>query len=128
MATWITILITDLLIPVIMIVFGRVFLHAAPKEINFLYGYRTARSMKNRETWAFAHRHIGRIWGILGWILLLLTALGMTLLWGRDEALIGTVGTVYCVLQLIALILSLVPTELALKKHFHEDGTPRESK
>ena len=46
----------DLMIPLIMIVFGKVFLKNPPKEINLIYGYRTGRSMKNKDTWNFAHR------------------------------------------------------------------------
>ena len=38
--------IMDLLIPIIMILFGQAFLKKAPKEINYIFGYRTSRSMK----------------------------------------------------------------------------------
>lgn len=53
---WIFMLFVDLVTPLIMILFGRLFLTRPPKSINGVYGYRTARSMKNKETWAFAHR------------------------------------------------------------------------
>ena len=34
---------------------GRVMLKHPPKEINNFFGYRTAMSRKNRDTWDFAH-------------------------------------------------------------------------
>lgn len=39
MGFWIFVLIMVLLIPVTMIVFGRLFSKAAPKEINYMFGY-----------------------------------------------------------------------------------------
>lgn len=36
--------------PVTMVGFGRLFMAKAPKNINMLFGYRTAMSMKNRDT------------------------------------------------------------------------------
>ena len=48
MAFWLFLTAMDLLIPAIMVGFGRRFLKHPPKTINALYGYRTARSMKNQ--------------------------------------------------------------------------------
>jgi len=59
---WVYMLAFDLLIPLTMIFFGRRFAAAPPKSINPLFGYRTAMSMKNEDTWAFAHRFCGRLW------------------------------------------------------------------
>ena len=41
----------SLLIPLMMLGFGRRFQTHPPKSINSFYGYRTARSMKNRQNW-----------------------------------------------------------------------------
>ena len=51
MAFWLFLTAMDLLIPAIMVGIGARFLKHPPKTINALYGYRTARSMKNQETW-----------------------------------------------------------------------------
>lgn len=40
-------LLSVLLIPVIMLIFGTIFSKTAPKDINYIFGYRTTRSMKN---------------------------------------------------------------------------------
>lgn len=65
MEKWITFgsgIFMTLVLSATMIGFGRLFQKNPPQEINSLYGYRTARSMKNRETWDFAHHYIGRLW------------------------------------------------------------------
>ena len=115
------ILLTALLIPAIMLGFGTLFIRQAPKEINCLFGYRTTRSMKNRDTWEFAHRHIGRTWRIVGAVLLPLSVLPVLLASGGEDA-VGNVGAIVVTLQLIPLLGSIVPTELALKRTFDENG------
>lgn len=66
MGFWLFMLIMNLLIPFSMIGFGRYFLKNAPKEINAIFGYRTTMSMKNNDTWEFAHKYCGKIWYICG--------------------------------------------------------------
>lgn len=93
---WLITLIIYLLIPLLMTGLGRLFLFHAPREINVIFGYRTKMSMKNKETWEFAHHYCGRIW--------------------------FTYGIILCILQLIGLIGVIYPTERALRKNFDKDG------
>ena len=46
MGFWIFMLITDLLIPTTMMVFGKLFMKKAPDSINPVFGYRTAMSIR----------------------------------------------------------------------------------
>ncbi len=117
-------LLITLLIPCIMIVFGCLFRQKAPKNINIWYGYRTQRSMKNEDTWTFAHRHLGRTWLIFGAVMLVISAITMIAVWGKDEDTVSVVSLVLLVVQLIPMIVSLIPTERALKKRFDENGNP----
>ena len=71
MGFWIFCLAMNLLLPVIMLVLGRLFQTRPPKTINGLFGYRTARSMKSQEAWDFAHRTRGRLWFKLGLVVLM---------------------------------------------------------
>lgn len=96
-----------------------------PKKINGIYGYRTGRSMKNMDTWKFAHDYCGRLWYKIGWIMLIPSALVQIPFFRSDEDVVGTVGAVLCTIQVIVLIASIFPTEAALKKAFYEDGTRR---
>ena len=119
---YIYMLLTSLLIPVIMLVFGWIFRRQAPKKINVWYGYRSARSMKNEDTWVFAHQHIGRTWMIAGAVLLVISVIPMIAVYGKDIDTVSVVSLVLIVVQLIPLIVSLIPTERALKKTFDDNG------
>ena len=120
---WWFMLVSDLLIPVIMVIAGGIMRKHCPNEINFFIGYRTARSMKNQDTWEFAHRHCGRLWWKTGWIMLIPSVLIHLPFYRSSENTIGVIGCVLMTIQLIVLIASIFPTEIALKKTFHDDGT-----
>jgi len=122
MGFWIFMVVMDLLIPLTMIGFGRYFLKSAPKEVNAIFGYRTTMSMKNRDTWEFAHRYCGKIWYYTGIIMLPLTVLSMLFVFGKSTDTIGWLGSVICFIQMIPLIGSIFPTEKALKKTFDRNG------
>lgn len=66
-------LVFDLLIPVVMIVAGRMMWKPPPKNINEVIGYRTGHSMKNMDTWKFAHNYCGKLWYNIGWIMFFLS-------------------------------------------------------
>lgn len=83
------------LIPFIMMLAGRMTWRHMPENINGVIGYRTSRSMKNMDTWKFADAYCGKLWYKTGKILFLPT---------------------------IILIISILPTEKALKKNFTEEG------
>lgn len=125
MGFWIYMLIMDLLVPVTMIGFGKYFKTKAPKEINAVFGYRTSMSMKNRDTWEFAHKYCGKIWYICGWILLIVTIVAMIPFFGQGADVVGIVGAVLLGIQMIPLVGSILPTELALRKHFDKSGNRR---
>ena len=125
MGFWIFMLVMDLLIPFTMIGFGRYFLKQAPKEINMIFGYRTTMSMKNKETWEFAHKYCGKIWYVCGLIMLPVTVALLLMTIGKSEDCVGTVGGIICTVQLVFLIAAIFPTETALKQHFDKNGKRR---
>lgn len=127
MGFWIFILAMNLLFPLIMIVMGRYFMKQSPKEINYIFGYRTNMSMKNKDTWDFAHKYFGKLWFRLGWLLIPISVIPMLFVIGKGEDIIGTVGMVVMVIDLILLIAPIFPTERALKKIFDKDGNKRNS-
>ena len=122
MGFWIFMLVMDLLIPFTMVAFGKYFIKNAPKEINKVFGYRTPMSMKNKETWEFAHHYCGKLWLIIGCIMLVPSVIAMLFVIGKDESVIGTFGGILCVVQLVFLIGSIFPTEIALKNNFDKHG------
>ena len=95
------------------------------KTINSIVGYRTRRSMKNQQTWDYAHRECGLLWRRWGSTMLVLTVIAMLLFMGEDTDHIGVVGSVITVLQMIPLFLSIVIVEKKLREKFDENGLPR---
>lgn len=126
MGFWVFMFIMDMLIPLTMILLGKLFSVRVPKNINFLYGYRTAMSMKNMDTWTFAHKHCGRNWFRVGLVMLPISVIAMLLLLGQDDETIGIWGAIICLLQVLVLIIAIFPTERALKQKFDKDGNPRQ--
>ncbi|EJT6473745.1 TPA: SdpI family protein [Clostridium perfringens] len=125
MGFWIFMMVMELLIPLIMIIFGKQFSKKAPKEINYFYGYRTSMSMKNKDTWEFAHKYCGRLWLKIGWIMFVVSFIIMLFVFGKSEQVIGTWGGALCMVQMVVLVASIFPTERALRKNFDKYGNRR---
>ena len=125
MGLWIFTFVMNMLIPFTMIGFGKYFMKRAPEKINAVFGYRTSMSMKNKDTWEFAHKYCGRLWYRYGSVLLLVSAAAMLFTFGKSENITGTVAAIVCTLQLVFLIGSIYPTEKALKQNFDRDGKRR---
>lgn len=119
---WIFMLIFELMIPAVMIIFGRMFLKSAPRNINYAFGYRTQRSMKNKDTWVFAHKCIGKIWRNWGWVLLVISSVFMLVLLGRDIDTVGYAGLVLMGVQLSVLIVPIFIVESRMKETFDKNG------
>ena len=128
MGFWIFMFIINMLIPAMMLGFGWVFLHKAPKTINWGYGYRTTMSMKNQDTWDFAHRYAGKLWFKWGKWLLIISVLAILPLIGQSEDIVGGIGGVWCLIECVPLVYVIVPTERALKQTFDSKGNRRKKK
>ena len=115
----------DLLIPGTMILAGRMMWKHCPKKINGVVGYRTSRSMKNMDTWKFAHDHCGRLWWKMGWIMLIPSILVQLPFVNSSVNMVGVAAAILCTIQCAALIAAVFPTEAALKRTFTADGTRR---
>ena len=101
MGFWIFMFCCTLLIPIIMIIAGNSMRLGKFKTINSIVGYRTRRSMKNQQTWDYAHRECGRLWVRWGVLMLVPAAVIMLLLLGKEVPTIGTVGGIVTVLQML---------------------------
>lgn len=122
---WWFMFVCNLLIPVILIVVGRMMWKHCPKKINWVFGYRTSRSMKNMDTWQFAHKYCGKLWWKLGWLSLIPSIVVQIPFYNSSEEVIGIIGLIICIIQMVILIASAFPTEAALKNTFTDDGTRR---
>ena len=117
-------LICDIFIPLTMYFAGRMMKYNPPKTINGFYGYRTSMSRKNMDTWLFAHNHAGEIWMKVGKIMLIITlAIHIPLYFIDNDDILSVICLIMTAMQLITLILSVIPTEKALKENFNPDGS-----
>lgn len=122
---WLFTLAYSLLIPGSMLLLGRSLAKNPPGEINGGYGYRTARSMRSRETWEFAQVFSGRFWYRAGRPVLAFSLLWMALLFGRGIDTVGHFGVILTGLQMIPFLAVIPVTERALKRKFDNFGRKR---
>lgn len=126
MGFWIFVTAMELLLPFIMVGCGTYFIKVGPKEINGLFGYRTPMSMKNRDTWKFAHRYCGRIWRRWGITLAFFSLAVMLSTLGKGVDSVGKTGAFLALMQVVMLVASLFPTEIALRRTFDQNGQRRQ--
>lgn len=123
MGIWFMMLGFNLLIPAIMLIAGKLMGRNAPKNINWIIGYRTTMSMKNEDTWSFAHKVAGTFWWKWGWVTLAATIVAMLLILGRSVEVVSTPGCIFMFVQLIPVIAVIPHTEKALHSTFDKDGS-----
>ena len=122
---WVFMLLMDLVIPLSMTGFGKMYRKGGSEKIDDSFGYRTKMSMKNQDTWRFAHEYFGRIWVKTGLALLPVSAIPLLLALNRDTTTVALVGLAVMFVQLIPMLLPIPLTEAALKKTFDENGVRR---
>ena len=125
MVFWLFMLLIDLLTPLTMIVFGKRFMTKPPQDINTAFGYRTTMSMKNKDTWDFAHKYCGKLWLKCGTVLLPLSVIPLIFVFNKGTGTIGIVGGIVCIAQLVPLAVPIFLTEAALKRTFDRNGFRR---
>ncbi|MBY6767228.1 SdpI family protein [Clostridium botulinum] len=118
-------IVSNLIIPVIMLFFGVRFRKHEPKNINGIYGYRTSMSMKNKDTWEFAHQYCGRLWIKLGLIMLTISIIVSVLVFAYVDEAQGIIDAILVTIQTIVLIVSIFSVEKALKNNFDGNGNRR---
>lgn len=81
--------------------------------------------MKNDDTWKFAHNFCGKLWWIMGWIILGVSIVVLIPFIDSIYFTIGIVVIISVLVQCVILVMSIIPTEIALRKTFFDDGTRR---
>ncbi|QNO14190.1 SdpI family protein [Alkalicella caledoniensis] len=103
--------IVDLLIPVSMIIIGILFRTRPPKNINYIYGYRTKRSMKSKEAWDYAHKLCGAAYLLMGILILVIVSIGKLQMSLAPEYL----SLINAGIGIIALVIPIPYIEMKLK-------------
>lgn len=92
--------------------------HFPPKKINHLYGYRTAKSMKNQERWDFAQKY-SAVRMIESGVFLIILALFATIVGVFEENSTAAAFTGLSLVMLAAVYL-FVRTQKAIDKKFKD--------
>lgn len=125
---WIFMLVMNLLIPLVMIIFGRVFEKKPPKigMSKFAFGYRTIMSMRNADTWEYAHRFFGKLWFRFGIAVGVISIIALLFVIGKDKDTIGFAGLIICYVQMAVMLIPVIPTEISLRKRFDKNGNRKD--
>ena len=125
---WIFMLVMNLLTPLVMIIYGRVFEKKPPKiaRSKFAFGYRTVMSMKNEETWEYAHRFFGKLWFRFGIAVGLISIIVLFFFFLYYKDTVGFAGMIICYVQLVAMLLPVIPTEISLRRKFDKYGNRKD--
>jgi uncharacterized membrane protein len=99
----------------ITLITGYWFRFKPPKTINFIYGYRTKRSMSSQEHWDFAHLYSGKLMLILGVVLFFLALLSLFVKIQLEAPLSILLAVSICI---IGMAIVIYKTEKALKNRF----------
>ena len=115
-------LIVVLLIPLTMLLFGWLFFRRTPKEINYVFGYRTKRSMRNEETWKFANQYFGKVWYLCGLLSAPLSVIAMAIVFEKGTETMSTVGFIITMIQTIPLLARWFQQRLHWRKTLMKTG------
>ena len=121
-------IVTTLLTPLTIWGFGSFWKKNPPKKINNTYGYRSGMSMKNQETWDFAHAHCSKVMRKAGIIMAIFSSFCIAILLilklnGLITSIdIMTIQLIIIFVQVIALIMCFILTEKTLKRNFDRNG------
>ena len=97
----------------IFILAGFILYKYPPKEINSLYGYRTANSMSNRQRWDFSQTYSGKLMMKYGAIMMILAVVGFFI--PLPEFVQLSLGIIILILVCVFLFLK---TEKELNERF----------
>ena len=111
-----------LFVPLLMILCGVIMKKYHSDEPNGTLGYRTKRSMKNKDTWKFANEYAGKLWIKSGIIVTLISAL-LSIEYFRisENAGLGLMCFIL-IIQSALMIATIYPVEKALKEKFDDEG------
>lgn len=120
-------LIFNAVIPLIILLGGVMMRNLSNGKINHIAGYRTTMSMKNKDTWQFAHKECGKLWIKYGAILtagcVVIAVLSVIL--GIEFATV--VCLAYMTFCVVVILYSVYKVESKLKSTFDKNGNRKEA-
>lgn len=125
MGFWLYVFLVTLLIPFTLLLMW--YICPKFKEINTTSGYRTTLSMKNQETWDFSQNYCAKLSLYMFFPSLILSFVTMPFFINQSTTIIGWMGLVVTLVQMMSFVVIIMATEKALKKNFDEKGNRDEN-
>ena len=122
MQMWFFMLFIAIILPFIMFMSSFYFIAGGPKNINNIFGYRTGRSMINKDTWIFAHEYCGKLWLKVSIAFIVASIIIMLCLIKTDQRVFVAVGFVIFIAEFVTLFFTINKTEKALADSFDIQG------
>jgi hypothetical protein len=109
---------TVMFVPVFMLLIGLLFKKFPTREINWVMGYRSKRSMASKEAWDFAQKHFAALWIKSSALLCVVTLVAWFLFKGENPESTEKYVEVMTYGQVAYMLVTTFLTEVALKKKF----------
>lgn len=123
MGFWAFTLITDLIVPVLVLLFGIHYSkNGAPKNIEGHSGFRSRRATKSWDAWVFTHKLAGKIWKIAGIIMIPVTVVMMAFAIKFSVEMLTYYGSIIFAIQGFAFVATIIYVESQIKKNFNDYG------
>ncbi len=126
MVTIKTLMILAMLVgPVLMVVFGLLYMFKAPKEANYRFGFRTYFGMGSTEAWQYTQRIAGLVFTALGGALLIAMIVVMCF-FGKHDLLRNVTTAAICLgIQAGALLIARIVLAILISVYFDGFGDRR---
>ncbi len=123
MGFWAFTLITNLILPVLVLMWGIHYgKNGAPKNIEGHSGFRSRRATKSWDAWVFTHKIAAKIWRVMGLIMIPVTVVLMAFTIKLSVEAITIYGAIVFLIQGFAFAGSVIYVEGQIKKNFNDYG------
>lgn len=103
------------LVPNLIIIIGLLLFKYPPKKINIFFGYRTNRSMKNKKNWDYANKCCGKLWIILGLIMILMCFFILIIFKLKSIIITETIASIIILFEVLVIIIPIFIIENKIK-------------
>lgn len=113
------------ILPVMVMAMGLAWKIWPPSMDHFFHGYRTPYAMMSKEVWEFTQRFSGTALLSTGIIMAVGSLAVLFVFRGSDPVTLRYVHSRLRIAQIVAVMVPIVLTEIAMRKHFDGKGNPR---
>ena len=112
--------------PLVLLGLGLYLFLKPPSEANYSVGFRSHRAMASVESWQFAQRLAGMVWGVLGTVLTVVMAILCNIMAGKETMDMAMFAVGCLVWELGLALLSYIGIAVTVLVFFDEKGRRKE--